>query len=346
MPHQVIESGVGVDGDDADPESPSAACQMPSFSPRISPPVEGSSIQPVQSQGCTHAQWHDLQFDVLQDMSPSGLGGLSDFLEDGPDVTMANEAVSEESAPLPASRQEFNPDATFIDLSIAPQELLTDQERSASIIGAEMDFEFVLPEGLLLTPPGSGDQPASQFAKSTISNEQLDQVRRLWPTRRRAVTSTPSPLSWDDILLHPEDNIFSSTSLKVLACLDPPPQNESSWKFTEACRGRLTQGLARNYTVQSGPTMDADASPSGYGPWTNGLPPTDILDLCLDLYFYRFQVHMPFVHPGTFNASETPSILLFPMCIVGMMFLNKSVARKLILHYLPVSVSVILVGVC
>jgi hypothetical protein len=279
-------------------------------------------------------------------MSPPRLGGLSDFLEDGPDVAMANGELSEESAPLPAPRQEFSTNATFMDLSIGPQELLTDQRRSAGIIGPEMDFEFVLPDGFLLTPPGSGDQPANQFAKSSISNDQLDQVRRLWPTRRRAVTSTPSPLSWDDILLHPEDNIFSSTSLKVLACLDPPPQNESSWKFTEACRGRLTQGLTRKYTVQSEPTIDAEASPSGNGPWTNGLPPTDILDLCLDLYFYRFQVHMPFVHPGTFNASETPSILLFPMCIVGMMFLNKGVARKLILHYLPVGVSVILVGVC
>ncbi|KAL2786640.1 hypothetical protein BJX66DRAFT_346690 [Aspergillus keveii] len=334
MLHPHPQSQLDVDGDDADSESPAAACRMASASPRISAPVEGSSTQSRQNRVCTNDQWHDIHFDVLQEMSPSRLGGLSGFLDDGPDVTMVNGQASEELEPLLSSRQELNPSQSFIDLSFGPQELLNDQG-SANIIAPELDFEFVLPDGLLLTPPGSGDQPVNPSAESSISNDQFDQVRRLWPTRRRAVTSTPSPLSWDDILLHPEDNIFSSTSLKALASLDPLSQSESSWKFTVACRNRLTQTISPNYTAQRGKAMQAEASPEADGPWTNGLPPTDILDMCLDLYFYRFQVHMPFVHAGTFNASETPGLLLFPMCIVGLMFLDKAVARKLILRYLP-----------
>jgi hypothetical protein len=84
-------------------------------------------------------------------------------------------------------------------------------------------------------------------------------------------------------------------------------------------------------------TSDSNVIPSPCdGPWNGEPPPTDILDLCLDLYFGQFHIHLPFVHPGTFKACHTPSILLFPICVVGMMILDRTAAYKIIADYLPV----------
>ncbi|KAJ5618597.1 hypothetical protein N7528_006708 [Penicillium herquei] len=196
-----------------------------------------------------------------------------------------------------------------------------------NVLPTNIDFGTILLDWLPLSPTTRREQPVSVSPKDGISNEQFERVRRLWPTRRRAVTFSPSLLCWDDILLYPEANIFSSTSLKTLASLELTTVRESPWGFTEFCR--------RRYAPVPGNDIEG-ASPPSLAPWNGEPPPTDILDLCLDLYFGQFHVHLPFVHPGTFDASITPEILLFPMCLIGMMILNRRSAHQLIADYLPV----------
>ncbi|KAJ5631953.1 hypothetical protein N7490_008292 [Penicillium lividum] len=79
-------------------------------------------------------------------------------------------------------------------------------------------------------------------------------------------------------------------------------------------------------------------SPESRGSWSDELPSTDILDLCLDLYFSHAQNLLPFVHPPCFKACETPSVLVFPMCLIGYMILDRKSASKLIHAYLAAAI--------
>ncbi|KAJ5936858.1 hypothetical protein N7466_003308 [Penicillium verhagenii] len=250
------------------------------------------------------------------------------------EMQMADDQILPQSPAIFSPRGALNPFDAHLDWSLGPTQIFA-ASGTPNTIPPTMDFSTVLLDGFPLSPPTPRGQHASNSPKDGISNEQFEQVRRSWPTRRRAVTFSPSPVSWDDILLHPEANIFSSISLKALADLEPIAVRESSWGFTEFRRNSLVQLMAR-YALVTANDIEG-ASPASLSPWNGEPPPTDILDLCLDLYFGQFHVNLPFIHPGTFDASLTPEILLFPMCLVGMMILNRSVARQLIADFLPVS---------
>lgn len=257
---------------------------------------------------------------------------LPEFFGDVRTVGVTDDHHRPQLPAIPSSQRGFTPFDSHADPSLGTT-LPSINRATFDIISPGLDFSSVLLDDLLLTPPASKDHRLHHQQKENISNEQFEQVRRLWPTRRRIVTLSPSPVCWDDILLHPEDNIFSSTEVRSKAILEPSPATGSPWGLTEGCRHRLAQSIINyaSHSVNQTNGLDYDE------PWNGEPPPTDILDLCLDLYFSQFHVHLPFVHPGTFKACHTPSILLFPMCLVGMMILSRSAARKLIAKYLPVS---------
>lgn len=278
-----------------------------------------------------------MRSDILQNMNPSYSGNLDEFFDADHDLPGMEMGHAPQPTSLSNSHLEFRTSQTVLDMSL-PAPSAAPHYHMGDLLNSNVDMEFgSLLDSLQLTPPRSGDQEPSEPPKSNISNEQFEQVRRLWPTRRRTATLSPTPVCWDDVLLHPEDNVFSSASLTSLSTLDPLSQTESSWGFTDACRARLAQSLNTQYIPRTEQPMQPVPSSPGDGLQEDGLPPTDILDLCLDLFFHRFMVHMPFVHPATFNASTTPSLLLFPMCVVGMMILNRGMAHKVIAQHLPVS---------
>lgn len=298
------------------------------------PPPESLTPQGLVIPETENQNWNPTTIDGMSGLDLQYDQGLHGFLHDVHAPALTSDLHRSQPTAIPSSRRASNPFEPHMDssLDLAPPHRTSD---------GGMDLGSTFLEGLLLTPPGSGENQSGSPQKTSISNEQFEQVRRLWPTRRRRPTLSPSPICWDDVLLHPEDNIFSSTSLKALGSLEPSASALSStlspWALTEACRDRLTQTMLR-YVSPNGQTDDPrGGSPPCRGPWNSELPPIDMLDICLDLYFGKFQVHLPFVHPGTFKPCDTPSILLFPMCLIGMMLLDRSASRKLIDDYLLVN---------
>ncbi|OJJ05949.1 hypothetical protein ASPVEDRAFT_154056 [Aspergillus versicolor CBS 583.65] len=322
--------------DDADSGSRSPSNDSPTAHDTSTAEEPNSATLPIQH--LNNREWDDVRSEVLQDMNSSYSGNLDGMIHAGHDLPGIDIGHIPESTSLSNPHLEFNPNETVLDMPLlAPTAPAAPANYNmGDLFHTNVDMEFgSLLDGLQLTPPRSGDQEPRDPPKTNISNEQFEQVRRLWPTRRRAATLSPTPVCWDDVLLHPEDNVFSPTSLTALATLDSSSQPESSWGFTGACRARLAESLYRNYLPHTEhPMQSVPPSPSD-GLREDGLPPTYIIDLCLDLYFHRFMVHLPFVHPATFNASTTPSLLLFPMCVVGMMVLNRGMAHKVIAQHLP-----------
>lgn len=306
------------------------------------PSSRSSSPQRNTPPGCPTAQdlgvhdpvndnWNGMHLDNdIRELQLPCTEGLLGSLEDIRAVGVADNQHPPQLATTQNPEDGFTPFDPHMDAPLGTQPSIT--SGTFDII-PHLDFGSVLLDDMLLTPPSSRDNMLHRHQKDNISNEQFEQVRRLWPTRRRKVTLSPSLVCWDDILLHPEDNIFSSTKLKSIANAEASPATGSPWGLTEACRHRLAQSIISYAPWGANQTNGLDS----HGSLNGELPPTDILDLCLDLYFGRFHIHLPFVHPGTFNACDTPSILLFPMCLVGMMILNRGAAHKLIVNYLPVS---------
>lgn len=179
----------------------------------------------------------------------------------------------------------------------------------------------------------TGNQTRPSGRKRSISYEQLEQVRRLWPTRRRSQAPNDPGIIWDDIILHDKDNLFSSGSLDTPPDLEDPTPLNSTWGLTKECRTRLLNDCVNHYVY-------SPLNPSLINGFRQSvdLPEVDILDLCLDLYFYNLHPLLPFIHAPTFDASKTPTMLLFPMCLLGFMMFNRPAAQVVLNRYLLVCI--------
>ncbi|PYI26718.1 hypothetical protein BP00DRAFT_51129 [Aspergillus indologenus CBS 114.80] len=317
----------GTESPRADSPRPRPAA-VPSPSPPMSPP---SPLPDAMDH-----EWELPDLAGSAGMDASCLEGLQRYLDGCPNLHLNSDRALSGStiASIPTPVLEtFNP---VIDPSLAasaPAQWAGHHELD-NHLSAEIDFQSILVGSPGIVDLDPGLPPVHHLgSKDGISNEQFEKVRSLWPRRRRTGSTIPAPFSWDEIVQHPEDNLFSSPVLKTLR-----DSADSPWGLTNACRDRLAED-ARGYLTALSPDRGDDrassAGSSSCGPWNGELPPTDILDLCLDLYFSHFQVHLPFVHPGTFNASRTPSIVLFPMCLVGLILLNKTAARSMIATHVP-----------
>ncbi|KAJ6101420.1 hypothetical protein N7499_001050 [Penicillium canescens] len=323
----------GTESDGTHIETGNFSSDRPSSSPRNTP-LECPTPRDLVINDPAGDDWNNRPVDDMLETQIPCTVGLPDSLEN----VRALE-FTDDHQPLQLTAISTPPVSTSFHALIDPSLGLTQPSITKDTFDAmalDLDFGSAWLDDLLLTPSTSGGRRLNHPHKENISNEQFEQVRRHWPTRRRKATLSPSPVCWDDILLHSEDNIFSSASLKSISTLDPSPQVKSPWGFTEACRHRLAESMIAYASHSANQTNDSHVIPSPRdGPWNGEPPPTDILDLCLDLYFGQFHIHLPFVHPGTFKACHTPSILLFPICVVGMMILDRTAAYKIIADYLP-----------
>lgn len=320
--------------DDAHIEAGNSPSDRPSWSPRTTLP-ERLTPQDLVINDLAGDDCNDRPVDDMLESHIPCIVGLPDSLENARALEVTND-----HHPLQLTTMSKSPVSTSFQALVDPSLGLTHPSITTETFDAmALDFDLgsAWLDDLILTPSTSGGRRLDHLHKESISNEQFEQVRRLWPSRRRNSAPSSSPVYWNDILLHSEDNIFSSASLDSMSMLDPSPQVKSPWGFTEACRNRLAEIMIKYASHGANQTTGSDVIYSPCDEPRNGEPPpTDILDLCLDLYFGQFHIHLPFVHPGTFKACNTPTILLFPICVVGMMILDRTAAYKIIADCLPV----------
>ncbi|KAI9926754.1 hypothetical protein AWENTII_011382 [Aspergillus wentii] len=204
--------------------------------------------------------------------------------------------------------------------------------------------------GFFKMPSSQPSSAASHAQASIIPAERFEQIERLWPGRRRSNLHQSSPFSWVEVANHPMPNLFMQhTPTDPFGSPEDQEALDSTWNFTEACRTRLMQDCSRYFNPG---TSTFSISPEDPGPssahassvegshsspflWNGQFPSADVLDLSLDQYFYHFHVLFPIVHPPTFDASMTPSELLFPMCLIGLELLDNKATRGFVESCLP-----------
>ncbi|KAI1295287.1 fungal-specific transcription factor domain-containing protein [Xylaria venustula] len=98
-----------------------------------------------------------------------------------------------------------------------------------------------------------------------------------------------------------------TTLTRDVVCHDPPSQHQGQDQIDEAYR----EGL--RYKLQANPSNTA-------------LPSADFLNLCIKLYFVRFNPVFPFLHAPSFRPSSENAILLLSVCSVGALFMGSATA--------------------
>ncbi|KAK5040101.1 hypothetical protein LTS07_000598 [Exophiala sideris] len=153
--------------------------------------------------------------------------------------------------------------------------------------------------------------------RDDIPDERFDRVREHWPT-----VKTDAQISrriWDQVVSHPEDNIFSQpVSSFVANSFVDESSADSKWSFGEGCRLRLMETLGVSLETQ-----------------TPKFPSSSTLDFSLDLFFVQFHKFVPCIHVATFDASKTPSILLLALCMVGSAMMKSPAGNQFVERYMP-----------
>lgn len=157
-----------------------------------------------------------------------------------------------------------------------------------------------------------------------IPNERFTRVQRCWlapnPTGRLMNSI------WRDLVSNDLDNLFSMDSFDLPS--EPSHLQESRHGVDESCKRSLQMVFGQPMVEypQMQPRGGYNAlSPATMKSGTNPLPdfpPTEILDMALDLYFRTFHPLVPIVHLPTFSAKKTRLPLLYVMCLIGMTMLD------------------------
>lgn len=172
--------------------------------------------------------------------------------------------------------------------------------------------------------PISSQPPQSTYGanlqhipQDDIPDERFDRVREYWPSVKTDAVN--SRRIWDQVVAHPEDNIFSQPGSSTVNPSLGASSTDSKWNFGEACRLRLMETLG----VPSG-----SQNPK--------FPSASTLDFSLDLFFVQFHKFVPCIHVATFDASKTPSNLLLALCMVGNAMMKSPAGNQFVERHMAV----------
>lgn len=210
----------------------------------------------------------------------------------------------------------------------------------------QFDFGSFTTGSVLGLSPSYPRQVMHVSPKDNIPDERYAKIASLWPLRKPAPRRLIHTL-WRDVASYSEDNIFSQPlneeDAENLSFQTPVDGGRSRWGLDEACRARLIRDCAplnaQSPSITRGSTDESTLCDTNPVQTSDSLrpykfPSTQILDISLDIYFRRFHHLMPFIHEPTFSAKQTPSILLFPMCLMGLTLLDSVRAKRFVSSHL------------
>lgn len=210
-----------------------------------------------------------------------------------------------------------------------------------------LDMELGEPDVPMIDDPikemgDSGSAPRPQL---------LSRIEHLWSSKETPYPNRLVRTLWNDVAELKADNICSDPAGLPVSALSPSLNREARGsnrrEMTKECRARLIAFYDRTQTA-SGISPDLMAASSSLSPSdsqqsdhssfpTTGpnlsplqLPSEEILDLGVEFYFRHVHPSLPFIHKPTFSVSETPSLLLLPMILIGYSILDPGGSKALV----------------
>lgn len=184
-----------------------------------------------------------------------------------------------------------------------------------------------------VSPTGSSISIASR-----VPRERFQRVQNCWPSRERT-SSRLMPDLWQSITSSDCANMLSELPQDYTETpLSERERRISRWGLDEECRSMLQKTLSQNpissdsfgETVYSGGETATSSLPADIQ-----FPPSEILDIALEMYLYYFHPTLPIIHIPTFSAKHAPQTLLLCICLIGMSILGTSGATKFVTQIFP-----------
>ncbi|KIV88890.1 hypothetical protein PV10_08521 [Exophiala mesophila] len=162
-----------------------------------------------------------------------------------------------------------------------------------------------------------------------VPRERFSRVQKCWNPRPGRVHRIMSVL-WKELADSPLDNLFSESPNAV-----DDFKTSTNWGLDVDCRLRLRdQFRTPAPSVWHSPRLQP--STEDIPPLEdNEFPPAEILDIALGLFFRRFHPTVPFIHFATFSVRNTPSPMLFAMCLIGLSILGTTGATRFVAKMFP-----------
>ena len=154
---------------------------------------------------------------------------------------------------------------------------------------------------------------------SSIPDSRFARVEEVW--RDKFAKASHFQSIWTDVAKSSHANIFCSDRAVSGASTNDV---DSRWGLNNAIRGRLRA----EFETPAGTPAASRASSAQRLPVRSAFPPTEVLDISLDIYFRRIHPIVPFIHVPTFKAASTSPSLLFTMCILGISTMSQSAGGK------------------
>jgi len=187
--------------------------------------------------------------------------------------------------------------------------------------------------------PINGNGRANDVADRTrniakVPRERFSRVQRCWNPRPGRVYRIMTVL-WKDVASLPMDNLFSESPNAA-----DDFRTTSNWGLDTECRIRLrdqfrTPAPSAFHSPKIQPILDPALTAAQAATASDEFPPAEILDIALGLFFRRFHPTVPFIHVATFSVRNTPSPMLFAICLIGLSILGTTGATRFVGKMFP-----------
>ena len=121
---------------------------------------------------------------------------------------------------------------------------------------------------------------------------------------------------WRNVASSTLDNIFSLPSAPT--DLQESPLQDTRYTVDRECRQKLQAALGEPF---------------------GAFPPTEVLNDGLDLFFHHYNPSIPLIHLPTFSVKSAPPLLLYTMCLIGLVMLGTPEALAFVRRSFLVRVS-------
>ncbi|KAM5369084.1 hypothetical protein ACJZ2D_009179 [Fusarium nematophilum] len=163
------------------------------------------------------------------------------------------------------------------------------------------------------------ERRASTFV-TEIPEERFARIARQWPKKGGRPWQLIQTL-WTDVVAHGGGNLFSNAN-DINASLDALHPSKAEARNQLDDERRLS--MIKEYGIVGGMERLPELR----------FPTADMLEICIDIYFHRFHPLMPFIHEPTFSPRHTPNMIVFPVCLIGLLLLDPKRTRGFVAKHL------------
>ncbi|KZM24474.1 DNA binding [Ascochyta rabiei] len=184
---------------------------------------------------------------------------------------------------------------------------------------------------------------------SKIPQERFARVAECWPAQISRTTRI-MPILWQDVASRGCPNIFCDEAAPPVEQIPiREERNTSRWNLDSSDRSCLQDILARA-PLSDNPRLDHRGSyagansvaTTGANPSSLQFPPTEILDIALEMYQNYFHPTLPVIHVPTFSTKQASRPLLLSMCLIGLSILGTAGAVRFVTQSFPSLLQVVL----